>query len=103
MSPWRQDYSPERLGAYPANRLDNVCQVADAVSHESTWALVLLLSWVFGQKCANFVCTMLRLAVQRDELKVVADQLGGPTSAEPIAYVLSYPVEAAIANRHPLR
>lgn len=47
--------------------------------------LILRTSWVYGAYGKNFLKTIIRLASERDSLRIVADQFGAPTSSESIA------------------
>lgn len=52
--------------------------------------LIFRTSWVFAEKGKNFLKTMLNLAQQREELSIIDDQIGAPTSAELIADVTAH-------------
>ena len=69
-----------------------------AVARVNPAHLVLRVSWVFGVHGTNFVKTMLRLGRERSELRIVTDQIGGPTEARDIADAV---IALAAACRRP--
>lgn len=80
---YREDDATGPQGVYGASKLAGEQAVAAAGGKH----LIFRTSWVFAARGGNFAKTMLRLAGDREELKVVADQIGAPTSAELIADV----------------
>lgn len=63
--------------------------------------IIFRTSWVFSSRGSNFIKTILRLATERDELKVVSDQIGAPTSAELIADVSALVMRHIQGNANP--
>ncbi|WP_323147826.1 dTDP-4-dehydrorhamnose reductase [Pseudomonas oryzihabitans] len=71
-------------GVYGMTKLEGENRVLSACPR----SVVLRTAWVFSEHCNNFLKTMLRLAADRDELRVVRDQVGCPTYAGHIADAL---------------
>jgi len=81
--PWRETDPPAPLNAYGHSKwLGEQALAATGVGH-----LLLRIAWVYGPRGQNFLHSMLRLAAERDPLRVVADQVGTPTPAALVAGV----------------
>ncbi len=89
--PWREGDAPAPLSVYGRTKLAGEQGVAAATSRH----LIFRTSWVHGAQGGNFIRTMLRLAAEREQLNVVADQIGAPTSASLIAQVTVDALNAA--------
>jgi dTDP-4-dehydrorhamnose reductase len=83
--PYVEDDETGPLSTYGLTKLEGEEAIRDCHSRH----LIFRTSWVYGAHGSNFAKTILRLAKDREELEVVADQYGAPTSAELIADVTS--------------
>ena len=89
--PYGEDEPTAPLGVYGTSKRDG----EDAVRAAGGRHLIFRTAWVYAAHGGNFLRTMLRVGAERDELRVVADQVGTPTPAALIADV------TAQALRHP--
>jgi dTDP-4-dehydrorhamnose reductase len=80
--PYVESDAPRPTSIYGASKLAG----ERAALLEQPDSAVLRVAWIYSPFGENFVKTMLRLASQNDELAIVADQVGSPTSAEDVAH-----------------
>ena len=81
--PWHEDDATAPLSVYGRTKLVG----EQAIRSSGCQHLILRTSWVYAARGGNFAKTMLRLAAEREELKVIADQIGAPTGADLLADV----------------
>ncbi|MGC8701889.1 MAG: dTDP-4-dehydrorhamnose reductase [Thiomonas sp.] len=82
-APYTEDDAPNPQSVYGRTKREG----EQAIAASGCRHLILRTSWVYAARGGNFAKTMLRLAAERDSLRVIADQFGAPTSAELIADV----------------
>jgi len=80
-SPYVESDAPNPQSVYGSTKLAG----EQAIRVSGCKYLILRTSWVYGVHGANFIKTILRLAKERDELRIVADQFGAPTWARDLA------------------
>ncbi|OBY92649.1 dTDP-4-dehydrorhamnose reductase [Pseudomonas sp. AU11447] len=91
-TPFDEDAQTGPLGVYGQTKLEGEIAIRESGCRH----LIFRTSWVYATRGANFAKTMLRLAKERDELRVIADQFGAPTSAELIADITALALQRLV-------
>jgi dTDP-4-dehydrorhamnose reductase len=93
-SPYEENDTPNPISTYGRTKLAGEQAIRDSgVDH-----LIFRTAWVYSTRGRNFLLKMLRLATQREELRIVRDQIGAPTWSREIAAATSKALEQ-ICNR----
>ena len=90
--PYKEDAQTHPQSVYGRTKLEG----EEAVIRNCAGSMVIRTAWLYSTFGNNFVKTMLRLGKERDELGVVADQIGTPTYARDLARVIMLAVERGI-------
>jgi dTDP-4-dehydrorhamnose reductase len=80
--PWQPDDETAPVSVYGNTKREGERAVLDALGAQ---ALVIRTAWLYSSHGGNFVRTMLRLMREREEVRVIADQIGSPTWANSLA------------------
>ncbi|MCX2863589.1 dTDP-4-dehydrorhamnose reductase [Paucibacter sp. PLA-PC-4] len=89
-----EDAPTAPLSVYGRTKLDG----EQAIRASGCQHLILRTSWVYAARGGNFAKTMLRLAAEREQLKVIADQIGAPTGADLLADLSAHMIRATRAQ-----
>lgn len=98
-SPYLETDTPEPLGQYGQSKLAG----EHAVQQSGALHLLFRLCWVYGSRGSNFMLTIMRLARERETLRVVSDQVGCPTPARLIAETTGHALRQVLLAPDPER
>ncbi len=89
--PWREDDASGPLSVYGASKLAG----EKALAESGAAHFIFRTSWVFGTRGENFLLRILQLAQEREELKIVDDQVGSPTWSRTLARLVDHTIRRA--------
>ena len=96
MSPYIEEDKTNPLSVYGKTKL----QGEEAIKKSKCKYLIFRTSWLYGTHGKNFFKTIIKLAQERDELRVVSNQIGAPTSAKLVADVTSLCLDKIAQNSY---
>ncbi|MEI6413392.1 MAG: dTDP-4-dehydrorhamnose reductase [Pseudomonadota bacterium] len=96
-TPYREEDPPNPINYYGVSKLDGERALIESGARH----LIFRTSWLYGTRGNNFFLTMLRLMRERDELRVVADQIGAPTWSRLLAEVTAQVVAKTCCQADP--
>ncbi len=94
--PWEETDSPNPLNVYGASKAAG----ERAIEETGGKYLIFRTSWVYGPHGNNFLLTMLRLGRERNQLRIVDDQIGAPTTSIELADVTRSIVTGALRGQY---
>jgi dTDP-4-dehydrorhamnose reductase len=94
--PYTEDSARKPLGVYGRTKMEG----EDAIIKSGCRHLIFRTSWLYSNTGKNFFLTMSELTASKPELKVVVDQVGTPTYAYDLAYLITYIIEENLLDRN---
>ena len=94
--PYTEDAARNPLGVYGRTKMEG----EDAIIKSGCRHLIFRTSWLYSNTGKNFCLTMADITASRPELKVVVDQVGTPTYAYDLAYLITYIIEGNLLDRN---
>jgi dTDP-4-dehydrorhamnose reductase len=95
--PWKETDETGPLGVYGASKLAG----ERALAASETAHLIFRTSWVYSSRGKNFLLTILRLALQKEELRIVNDQHGSPTWSRDLARIVVHVMQTVTDKASP--
>ena len=92
--PYRETDQTNPLGVYGRTKRSGEVRIESTLDKY----LILRSSWIYSFRCKNFLKTMVNLIQEKDELSIVNDQIGSPTSADFLARMTAHAIDQLIKN-----